>query len=227
MKRKNKKLPVILGILCTLLLITSSWYTITFNDSRWFVPMDLSDYVFRTRDLPMLLSVLLTCLYVGYLCILLMLAIISNKRRDKDAQTTREISPKLGFLGFFGFLGLIGFWSYSVDKTIFPFAFFIFFGFFGFFFEGKMSNTFMDERYKENKMRAHMTANRISLGIIFLAMIVVGQGRLMMSLEITLIAFFIVVVLALALELFLSEYLLYRYDHDDSLEDESEEIEHA
>lgn len=223
MKRKNKKLPITLGIICALLLIASSWYTITFNDSRWFTPMDLSDYVFRAQDLPMLLSVSLACLYVGYLCILLLLAIIANKRGDKDTQVTREINPKLGLLGFLGFLGLIGFWSYGVDKTIFPFAFFIFFGFFGFFYEGKMSNTFMDERYKENKMRAHMTANRISLAIIFLAMIVVGQGRLMISLEFTLIAFFIVVVLALALELFLSEYLLYRYDHDGLLGDESEE----
>lgn len=179
----------------------------------------MSEYVFRAQDLPMLLSVSLTCLYVGYLGILLILAIIDERRRERSTQTTRKLNPKLGFLGFLGFLGLIGFWSYGIDKSIFPFAFFIFFGFFGFFYEGKMSNTLMDERYKENQMQAHMTANRISLGIIFFAMLIVGQGKLIFSLEFTLITFFIVVVLALALEVFLSEYLLYRYDHDDSPED--------
>lgn len=219
MKKTNKKLPIFLGIACALLLAVSSWYTVTFNDSRWLEPMDLSGYVFRAQDLPMLLSVSLTCLYVGYLFILLILAIIDNWRKKKSTQTTRKLNPKLGFLGFLGFLGLIGFWSYGIDNTIFPFGFFIFFGFFGFFYEGKMSNTLMDERYKENQMRAHMTASRISLAIIFLAMVIFGQGKLMLNLEFTLIAFFIVVVLALALEVFLSEYLLYRYDHDDSPED--------
>jgi hypothetical protein len=39
-----------------------------------------------------------------------------------------------------------------------------------------MSRTFMDERYQENKIKVHMTANKISLTIIFLAAIVMGQG---------------------------------------------------
>ena len=41
-------------------------------------------------------------------------------------------------------------------------------------------------------------------------------------LEYTLIALVIVIALSIALELFLSEYLLYRYDHDEPF-DESEE----
>ena len=63
---------------------------------------------------------------------------------------------------------ILGFWTYRVDQTIFPFVFFVFFGFFGFFYEGKMSNTLIDERYKENKMRAQSTANKTALSIIFL-----------------------------------------------------------
>ena len=42
------------------------------------------------------------------------------------------------------------------------------------------------------------------------------------SLEYTLIAFLIVVVLSIALDLFLSKYLLYRYDHGSQF-DESED----
>lgn len=41
------------------------------------------------------------------------------------------------------------------------------------------------------------------------------QGRLFGSLEYTLIAAVIVLSLTLALGIFLPEYLLYRYDHDD------------
>lgn len=78
-----------------------------------------------------------------------------------------------------------------------------------------MSNTLIDERYKENKMRAQSTANKTALSIIFLAILILGQGRLMGRLEYTLIALVIVIALSIALELFLSEYLLYHYDHDE------------
>lgn len=219
MKKKNTKRLVWLGILCILLVTASSWYTITFNDSRFIVPMELSEYVFRVQDLPMIVSGILLILYFLYLFIWLVGAITANKRKETTAQSTRAINPKLGFLGFWGFAGFLGFWTYSIDKTIFPFVFFMFFGFFGFFYEGKMSHTFMDERYKENKMKAHMTANKTALAIIFLATLILGQGKLMGNLEYTLIAFIIVISLSIGLEVFLSEYLLFRYDHDEPFEE--------
>ena len=85
-----------------------------------------------------------------------------------------------------------------------------------------MSHTFMDERYRENKMKAHMTANKTALTIIILATIILGQGKFMGNLEYTLIAFIIVISLSIGLDVFLSEYLLFRYDHDEPFE-ESEE----
>lgn len=219
MKKKNTKRLVWLGILCILLVTVSSWYTIAFNDSRFIVPIELSEYVFRVQDLPMIVSGILLILYFLYLFIWLVGAITANKRKETTAQSTRAINPKLGFLGFWGFAGFLGFWTYSTDKTIFPFVFFMFFGFFGFFYEGKMSHTFMDERYKENKMKAHMTANKTALSIIFLATLILGQGKLMGNLEYTLIAFIIVISLSIGLEVFLSEYLLFRYDHDEPFEE--------
>lgn len=77
----------------------------------------------------------------------------------------------------------------------------------------------MDERYRENKLRAQLTAQRVSLTVIFLAVVLLGRGSLMGHLEYTLIALLIVISLALALWLFLSEYLLYRYDHDKPAEE--------
>lgn len=217
--KNNTKHTIILGVICTLLAAAASWYTITFNDSRLIVPMNLSEYVFRVQDLPMIISGILITLYVLYLFVLLVKAIDTKKKIEKTSQFARAVSPKLGFLGFAGFLG---FWTYSIDKTIFPFIFFMFFGYFGFFYEGKMSHTFMDERYKENKLKAHTTANKIALAIIFLALLILGQGKLMENLEYTLIAFIIVTALSIALEVFLSEYLLYRYDHDEPFEKSEE-----
>ena len=220
--KNNIRRTIILGVICVLLVAAASWYTIVFNDARFIVPMELSEYTFQAQDIPMIISGVLLILYILYLFILLLGTIVVNGRKGASAQVTRAVNPKLGFLGFLGFIGLLGFWTYSVDKTIFPFVFFLFFGFFGFFYEGKMSNTYMDERYKENKMKAGMMANRIALAIIFFAILILGQGKFMGSLDYTLIALIIIVALSIALQIFLSEYLLYRYDHDDQL-DESEE----
>ena len=161
-------LATYLGAICALLAAISSWYTIAFNDSRFIVPMDLSNYVFRAQDLPIIISGTLLALYIVYLAVLFFQSTSANKRRGSTSRSTRTVNPKLGFLGLFGFAGFLGFWTYRVDQTIFPFVFFVFFGFFGFFYEGKMSNTLIDERYKENKMRAQSTSNKTALSIIFL-----------------------------------------------------------
>ncbi len=222
MKKTKNRFIILLGILCIIFTGVSSWYTIVFNDSRFIVPMDLSGYTFRAKDIPMIISGIFIFMYVLYLIVLFIQVVSANKYKEVSSQLTRKINPKLGLLGLFGFTGFIGFWTYSIDKTIFPFGFFIFFGFFGFFYEGKLSGTFMDERYKENKMKAHFQANKITLTIIFIATIILGQGRLIGNLEYTFIAYIIIVSIALALELFLSGFLLYHYDNDLQI-DESEE----
>lgn len=218
MKKNKTKLTIILGVLCTILIVVSTWYTTAFNHSRLIAPMELSEYVFQIQDLPMIISGVLFSVYIFYLFGLLIQAIILNNRKALLTQSTRIINPKLGFLGILGFAGFLGFWTYSIDKTIFPFVFFIFFGFFGFFYEGKMSNTFMDERYKENKLKAQAIANQVTLAIIFIAVLILGQGKLAGNLEYTLIALIIIITLSIALEIFLSEYLLYYYDHEESEE---------
>lgn len=133
----------------------------------------------------------------------------------KKSNYTRALNPKLGFLGFFGFLGFAGIWTYLRDGSIEPFVFFLFFGFFGFFYEAKVSSTFMDERFRENMAKAEAKANRIAVVIVHISLIFLSQGRLFGSNEYTLIAFIVVLSLAMALRLFLCPYLLYKYDHDD------------
>ena len=118
--KKRTKLTICLGVICALLVAISSWYAAAFNNSRFIVPMDLSEYVFRVQDLPMIISGVLLALYIVYLVMLLLKSITTNKHRELTLQSTRTINPKLGFLGLLGFAGFLGFWTYSVDKTIFP-----------------------------------------------------------------------------------------------------------
>lgn len=223
MKKSKVKFTIIQGVVVVLLLAASGWYSILFNDWRLVVPTDFSTYEFVPQDLPMLISTTLFVLYVLYLAVLILRAAFAEKCRQKTANTTRRLNPKLGLLGFAGFLGFLGFWTYGAFRDITPFIFFAFFGFFGFFYEGKLSNTLMDERYVENKLRAELTAHRVMRAIIFLTLILFGQGALLGSLDYTLIAVLIALSLTVALDLFLSEYLLYRYDHSDQLDGGGEE----
>lgn len=223
MKKPSAKLTIILGVLVVLLLAGASWYSIVFNDWRLVAPMDFTAYEFLSKDLPMLLSLFLFNLYVIYLGALLIWAVIADKRRLAKTKTTRKLDPRLGLLGFAGFLGFLGFWTYGTFHQVYPFTFFLFFGFFGFFYEGKMSDTLMDERYAENKVRAELTAHRVTMAILFVILLVVSRGAILGYLEYTLIAVLVVLSLTVALDLFLCEYLLYRYDRADQIDDAGEE----
>lgn len=216
-KNKNNKMKKWIGwgIFCVLSVLISSWYAVTYNDSRLVVRMNFKNYVFQVKDLPMIVSVSFTCIYVIVMAASLMMQIRKKQKHVKEPAFSRKINPGLGFLGVLGFLGFAGFWTYPLNGTIFPFVFFLFFGFFGFFYEGKMSGTLMDERFRENAVRAKLEAYRITVAVMFAALIMLCQGKLFGSLEYTLIAAIIILSLAFGLGLFLSEYLLYRYDHED------------
>ena len=216
MKKNKVKLWAGCGIFCIAAMVLSTWYAVTFNDSRLVVPMDFGSYSFIPQDLPMLLSVSLFGLYALALCFLLVRSIRKNKRDTTRTNRSRRVHPRLGFLGLLGFLGFAGFWAYPATGDVSPFLFFLFFGFFGFFYEGKMSGTLMDERFRENAARAQLITYRTTFSITLLALLILCQGKLLGSLEYTLIATVIVLSLTLALGIFLPEYLLYRYDHDDA-----------
>ena len=223
MKKPSVKFTVILGVIVVLLLAGASWYSIMFNDWRLVARMDFEAYEFLSKDLPMLGALLLFNLYVIYLGGLLVWAIVASKRRLAKTKTTRKMDPRLGLLGVFGFFGFVGFWTYSAFHQVYPFIFFVFFGFFGFFYEGRMSGILMDERYVENKTRAELAAHRVTVAALFVTLLVVARGAILGNLEYTLIAVLIVLSLTVALDLFLSEYLLYRYDRADQLDEGGEE----
>ena len=215
MKKSKWKTIIIPGIICVLILIVSIWYSVKFNESRLVVKTDLETYQFSPKDLPMICAVVLTITYGLYLMVCLGRTSLQQKKAILETNRTRKISPKLGFLGFLGFMGFMGFWTYSTAGRTFPFMYFMFFGFFGFFYEGKMSNTFMDERFKENVNRAQLNALKIAFSLIIIEFIFLSLGSYFMSLEYMLIVLHILIGLSIALAFFLSEYFLYRYDHDE------------
>ena len=222
MKKNKKKKMVGIGAVSVIALVISCWYSVTYNHSRLVVPTDFDSYTFQLKDLPMIISVSFFCLYILGVMASLFLAGSRRNQAARETNRTRRLNPKLGILGFLGLLGFAGFWTYQVDQSVYPFAFFLFFGFFGFYYEGKMSGTFMDERFRENANRARFTALKITNVIIFFALILLCQRKLFGNLDFTLIAIIIILSLALGLEIFLSEYLLYRYDHDDKCDEGAE-----
>lgn len=210
------------GVACLLLLIGACWYAVTYNDSRLVVPME-EPYEFKVRDLPMHIATGFMVLYAFYL-IFLWIKKMRRDAADAAAHFTRRINPKCGLLGFAGLLGFMGFWTYRTDGRVTPFMFFMFFGFFGFFYEGKMSHMLMDERYEANKCRALMKAHRAALDVIFatLFLLALAEGRLLKNPDVVLMVLVIAVACSMALDIFLGEYLLYRYDHGEQSDESGE-----
>lgn len=136
---------------------------------------------------------------------------VLNKNNFNKMNThTRKINPKLGILGIFGVMGFLGFIESGVNTV--PFClFFSFFGFFGFYYEGKMSNIFIDERFKENANKAKSIGTTTGLIIIVVATMLfagrINNMKLLLKIIISIIG------LAFGISLFLQQYLLYRFEN--------------
>ena len=138
--------------------------------------------------------------------------ILVNTSFKNEPLQSRTINPKMGLFGFLGFLGFIGFLLEGIVAP-FPFFFFAFFSFFGFYYEGKMSNTLIDERFKINAYRAEVISNKIALtAIILVAIIVLARVKEIQALLSFLIA---TIGLAFGLSGFLQQYLLYKFENEE------------
>ena len=210
-KRKIKHL-IIMGIVCTLLLVSSSIYAVLYNHSRLVEPMDFSTYAFHVKDTPMIVSGILFIAWIIYLVISI---IKYGMHNPVDPTHTKKLSPYLGFLGFFGFLGFAGFWTYSDTGVIYPFLFFTFFGFFGFYYDGKLSNTLRDELFEQNVKTASIKAYKTGFALLFIVIWGIGMGMLSNNLEWCAIFMLISISLIYALVLFLDKYYLYRLEKED------------
>ena len=214
---KNKKsrwlVPLLSIGVCVLVSLLAAWSDLTYNSGRLVYPMD-SSYSFHPSDIPMLLALTLDVFCALTLLTFILRELIFSRRRESETHRTRQLNPRLGFLGLFGFCGFLGFLPISELSTYTPFVFFLFFGFFGFFYEGRMSNTLMDERFQENVRRAKLDAYKLGIGIVHL--LVIANGLIDCSPELRASVMLVVLSLTMGLVLFLQEYLLYRYDQQDA-----------
>ena len=53
MSKKQIKKIIFMGVGCALLLIVGTIYSLLYNDGRWVKNMDMSEYVFSYKDIPM------------------------------------------------------------------------------------------------------------------------------------------------------------------------------
>lgn len=201
---------IILGVISLFILLVSIWYTRQFNEGRFVTTMDFPGYRFQVKDLPMIISSFVMIGYVIYFVISLVEVGLKNQRTASPYTPT--MNPGWGLLGILGFLGLLGIWTYKTDRLIYPFFFFVFFGYFGFYYEGKMSNTLRDERFIENEQKAQLVAYKTGLILVFLAVSSIGIGLFSHNLDWALIFLISSISIIWGLVIFLSSYLLYRYD---------------
>ena len=70
MTKKQMKQVIFMGVGCVILLIAGIIYSLLFNDARWVKNMDMSNYVFSIKDIPMLIVGALIAIYVLYVTVL-------------------------------------------------------------------------------------------------------------------------------------------------------------
>ena len=136
MSKKQIKKIIFMGVGCALLLIVGTIYSLLYNDGRWVKNMDMSEYVFSYKDIPMLVIGALIALYAIY----------------------------------------------------------------------------EDELFQENKRKAQLEAYKIGFKLLFVVIWLMAIGMFSRNVEWCAIFMLISVSLIYAIVLFLSNYLLYRYE---------------
>ena len=213
MKKSRKEYFLLLFII---LEFASVAYDGFFNHSRIIHPIDAS-YQFQVSDLPLILTTIILAAYVVFLVFNMVFAFMDKEKRRGKTSTfiTRKINAKLGWLGFFGFTGFLGIPVFILQNQVWPFFFFVFFGFFGLFYEAKLSNTLMDERFLEERKRAQLTSYKTGFGLLWLIAWFMALAGGHFNTDLVAIIFSASSSLIIALVMFLKHYLLYKYDTEE------------
>ena len=101
MTKKQMKQVIFMGVGCVILLIAGIIYSLLFNDARWVKNMDMSNYVFSIKDIPMLIVGALIAIYVLYVTVIFFKNAFSKNFKDKNY--SRTVSSYWGLCGIFGF----------------------------------------------------------------------------------------------------------------------------
>lgn len=217
MSKKQLKTIIVTGIVWVICLIAGIVYSLLYNEGRWVVGMNLNDYIFSVKDIPMLAVGVFIALWVVYVVMVTFKTVFKAffPQDSTNSSYTRKIPPFLGVFGMCGFLGFLGFWTYSEYGVISPFLFFALFGLFGLFFEGKLSHILADELFRQNKTQADLKSYKT--GFVLLVIVVLLSRWRVFALHAEWCAIFLLISVSLivALVLFQKNYLLYRYEKEE------------
>lgn len=97
MTKKQMKQVIFMGVGCVILLIAGIIYSLLFNDARWVKNMDMSNYVFSIKDIPMLIVGALIAIYVLYVTVIFFKNAFSKNFKDKNY--SRTVSSYWGLCG--------------------------------------------------------------------------------------------------------------------------------
>lgn len=215
MKKKRFRL-LILGVIAILLFGITAYLSVKTNQGRLLYPATFTDYTFRIADLPLIVGWVVLAVFLIDLVATLTVHHMATKRDfDKHGRVIRP-NPKLGYLGFLGFTGFLGVFTELLYRNAAPFTLFILFGFFGYFYEDKITKTLSDERQRINRREAQAKANGLGFKLQILVLILAMLAGMTGHVSIVAAVLTAGVSLVCALTIYLTEYLVYRYDKNDA-----------
>ena len=180
MSKKQIKKIIFMGVGCALLLIVGTIYSLLYNDGRWVKNMDMSEYVFSYKDIPMLVIGALIALYAIYIVIICFKNVFSKTAGKNDIQEQFLLTGDLWNVWFSGVWRIL---DIRINLEKYSFAFSLFFGFFSFFFEGKLSHILEDELFQENKRKAQLEAYKIGFKLLFVVIWLMAIGMFSRNVE--------------------------------------------
>lgn len=144
-----------------------------------------ASYQFQVSDLPLILTTIILAAYVVFLVFNMVFAFMDKEKRRGKTST---------------------FITRKINAKL---------GWLGFFYEAKLSNTLMDERFVEEKRRAQLVSYKTGFSLLWLVSWALGITGSHLNTDFVAVAFSVSSSLIIALVLFLNNYLLYKYDTEE------------
>lgn len=199
-------------------LLAGIVYSLLYNDGRWVMEMNLEEYVFSAKDIPMLAAGMPVALYAVYIAVVICRE--SPQRPFHTKGPSSELHPPGAALSRcirnirpFGLFRLL---DISCARHCLPISSLCpVWAVRAVFFEGKLSHTLEDELFQQNKARADLKAYKTGF-LLLVAVILLSRWRVLaLHAEWCAIFLLISVSLIVAFVLFQKRYLLYCYEKEE------------
>ena len=95
MSGKQLKRTLLMGAGCAVFLLAGIVYSLLYNDGRWVMEMNLEEYVFSAKDIPMLAAGMPVALYAVYIAVVICRKALKGLSTQKGLHQnyTRRVPP--------------------------------------------------------------------------------------------------------------------------------------